>query len=153
MTFSIKKSIIFGVIVINLLGVWAFYHMFYGRKKSFDYSKKASIVSSKITTIETDQGIWKLNDSIFDFYHDYKVKFTNQNDIESFCKIIENSKSKYIDDRTSYWVDIYLNKIDLEPEIKLQKTISNEMFFKYDNHTYEGRELANFIEKNKVRQK
>ncbi len=149
MNFSIKKVIILGVILVNLLGAWSFYYMFYGKENSFDLGKKVSINASKILKIETDLGTWKWNDTVYDFYHDYKLVLKDKNDIISFCRIMENSKAKFIDNRTSDWIDIYLNKIDLEAEIKLQKTISNEIYFEYDNHTYEGKELAEFVEKKK----
>ena len=152
MNFSIKKTIILGVIVINLLGAWALYYMFYGKENSFDYSKRAVIISSKIRKIETDLGTWKLNDSIFDFYKDYKVEVENRNDIESFCRIIQNSKPKYIESRAQYFIDIYLNKVDMEPQIRLLRTMSNEVYFEYEDHTYEGKELAEFMEKNKTKQ-
>lgn len=143
-SFRNRKVLILGVI-INLLGVWSFYYMFYGKENSFDHKKKVTINSSKIIKIETDHGTWKWNDSVFDFYNDYKVVLKDKNDIKSFCRIMETSKAKYIDTRTSDWIDIYINEIDLEPEIKLQKTMANEIYFEYDDHTYEGTELAKFI--------
>lgn len=149
MTFSVKKIIILGVIIINLLGAWSFYYMFYGKKNSFELDKKAKINSSKIKKIETDLGTWKWNDTIFDFYKNYKVVLKDKNDITSFCKIIENAKAKYIDSRTSYWIDIYLNEVDLNAEIHLKQSIENEIYFEYENHTYEGIELSNFLAKNK----
>lgn len=153
MNFSIKKVIILAVIIINLLGAWSFYYMFYGKENSFDLAKRVLINPSKITTIETDLGTWKWNDTVFDFYHDYKIILEDKNDIESFCRIMKTSKAKYIDSRTSDWIDIYLNKIDLKAEIKLRKTISNEIYFEFNNHSYEGNELAEFIKNKKLKVK
>ena len=84
-----------------------------------DLTKKVSINPSKIIKIETDSGTWKWNDTVYDFYLDYKLILKDKNDINSFCRIMATSKAKYIDSKTSYWIDIYLNKIDLEAEIKL----------------------------------
>ncbi|GAA4073271.1 hypothetical protein GCM10022389_18480 [Flavobacterium cheonanense] len=150
---SSKKLIIFGVIIINLLGAWSFYYMFYGKRNSFDLDKKVSINSSKITKIETDLGTWKWHDTVFDFYHDYKVILKDRDGIKAFCEILKSSKPKYIDTRAVEWIDIYLDKVDLNPEIKLQQTNSNEIFFEFDNHTYEGKELSEFIKKNKIKVK
>ena len=49
------------------------------------------------------------------------------------------------------WLGTSVYHGDLNPEIKLQQTNSNEIFFEFDNHTYEGKELSEFIKKNKIK--
>ncbi len=146
-----KKLLIFVVILINLLGIYSFYYMFFGKEILFDLNKKAKLNPSNIIKVETNQGTWNWNDTIYDFYNNYKVVLGDKKNIEEFREIIEKSSAKYVDNRILYWVDIYINEVDLNAEIHLMETIENEIYFEYENHTYDGEKLSNFLNKHKVK--
>ena len=135
--------------------VWSAYRMFYGREKSFDTTKVATINESEINEVESDEGTWKWNDEKFDFYKKYKIRCATKSDIEEFCRIIKSSKSKYIDIAgIDCWINIYFKKNGKKDlMIVLKHNYSNQVFFEYENQTYDGKLLEKYIEVKKIKVK
>lgn len=147
-----RKGLIIIIVVINILFVYSLLNMFYFKKASFDNNKKANIDCSKIQKIETDEGNWEWNNTLYDFYDNYKVTLSTNEEIDEFCKIIKSSKAKYIDNlKSKNWVNIYFtNNGKEELKIELHHSFSDEIYFEFENHTFDGGDLANFI-KNKMK--
>lgn len=142
-----KNIFIFGIVISNILFLLSLYYMFYYKEASFDTLKKPEINSVVINSIETDEGTWRWGSKEYDFYNDYKVKLVRKTEIQEFCNVIKESKAKYVDNlKCKNWVNIYFDSNNnLEHKITLKYNFSEEIFFEYDNHTYEGEKLESFL--------
>jgi len=148
-----KFLIIVVIIIVNLLFVWSVYRMFYSRKNSFDAKKEVVIDANGINKIESGDGNWKWNNQIYDFYKIYKINCATKIEINEFCQVMKASKSEYVDIAgIDYWIEIYFKKNGKEElAITLKHNYSNQVFFEYQNHTYNGKLLADYIKRKKVK--
>ena len=141
-----RKLLIFIIVIANLGFVWSIFNIFYYKKASFDTSKKATIISSNISKIHNGDGGWIWNENQFDFYKEYSFSL-NKNEIPEFCKIVNTANAKYIENnRPSKWVEIYIiEKNGDDVTIILKQNNEDGVYFEFENHTFEGKELEKYI--------
>lgn len=143
-----KKIFILIIVVVNLLFAWSIFNMFYYKKASFDTSEKAKLNQTNVNKIYNGDGSWKWNEKEYDFYNKYSFSLTN-NEIKEFCKIINSSNAKYIENiRPKKWFDIYVeDKNGNETTITLKQSDDNEIYFEIEHKTFEGKELEKYLQK------
>lgn len=141
-----RKLFILIIVIANAGFVWSIFNIFYYKKASFDTSKNAHIISSNISKIHNGDGGWIWNDNQFDFYKKYSFSL-NKNEIFEFCKIINTANAKYIENnRPNKWVEIYIIKKDGdEITIILKQNNEDGVYFEFENHSFEGKELEKYI--------
>lgn len=144
---SIKRVIIFFVIIANLGFLWTIFNMFYYNEQSFDSSKKTTLTADKIIKIKSEAGNWKWNKKNYDFYKEYNFTL-NKNEILEFCKITNSSNAKYIENtRALLWIEIEIIENTSKTTIYLKQNIENEVYFEINHETFEGKQLEKYIKK------
>ncbi|MFB9078598.1 hypothetical protein ACFFLS_15135 [Flavobacterium procerum] len=148
----IKIAIITAIIIANLAFLLSIYNIFYYKKASFDTSEKAQINTDKIIKISSGAGNWEWNKINYDFYKEFHFDL-NKNEIIEFCKIVNSSNAKYIENiRAEKWIEIEIEEKAPKTTIYLKQNIDNEVYFEINHKTFEGKELEKYIQKHAKKQ-
>lgn len=141
-----KKIFIVFVIIANIGFVISLYFMFFHESVSFDESKRPYF-DEKITKVEVGPGIWKNEDSNYDFYSEFDTIFEKKIDVDSIQNIIVNSKPiKTKMSSTKEWVNFsFYNKSDAFIELTLKRNYEGEVFFEFTGNKFNGKQLENYL--------
>jgi hypothetical protein len=141
-----KKLFIVFVIIANIGFVISLYFMFFHESVSFDESKRPYF-DEKITKVEVGPGIWKNEDSNYDFYSEFDTIFEKKKDVDSIQNIIVNSKPfKTKMSSTKEWVNFsFYNKEEVFVELTLKKNYEDEVFFEFESNKFNGKQLENYL--------
>jgi len=122
--------------------------MFYYKKASFDTTEKARFNQTNVDKVINGDGSWKWNEKEYDFYKEYSFSLT-KNEIKEFSKIINSANAKYIENiRPKKWLDIYImGKNGNKSLITLKQSNENEIYFDFNQKTFDGEELEKYIQK------
>ena len=145
---SKKKLSILLIVFANIGFVWAVFNMLYYKQASFDTSKKANISIYNINKIHNGDGSWIWNKKEYDFYKEHSFSLS-KNEISEFCRIINSANAQYIENiRPKKWLDINLEEKNSNTRlITLKQNYEDEIYFEFEDNTFNGKELEKFIYK------
>lgn len=143
-----RKGIIIVLILLNIIALINALYFFHYKEKWFDNTEHPKIDVKNISKIEIREGLWKWNDREWQHTNDTKIFITDKKQIIKFCDVMLVSNSKYIKNlRPADWLNIYFyyNDGDEELSVVLKRNEEDGIFFEYDNNSFEGGNLSEFI--------
>jgi DNA-directed RNA polymerase alpha subunit len=120
--------------------------MFFHESVFFDESRRPYF-DKKITKVEIGPGIWKSEDSDYNFYSEFDTIFEKKIVVDSIQNIIVNSKPlKTKMSSTKEWVNFsFYGKNEVFVELTLKKNYDGEVFFEFTGNKFEGKQLENYL--------
>lgn len=143
-----KKYIIILVIFLNIFALINVLYFFHYKEKWFDKTQHPKIDVKNITKIEIREGMWKWNEKEWKHTNNTKLIITDKIKIKNFCDVMLSAKSKYINNiRPNNWLNIYFyyNYGKEELSVVLKENKKDEIFFEYNNNSFEGKNLSEII--------
>lgn len=146
MKLSIKDWRFRLVLLIGFLGgLYLWINHLYLEKAFFDETKRITIQSDQIEQIEILDGRWNWPDAEWKMNPSTILKFSDRDDIIKTCSIINDARAKYVDDIQGVYgfLTVKLRRRQGSAIIlRLNQNLQKDIFFEYDDHTFEGSALS-----------